>query len=238
MHMGGGVMALAINAVLAKARAVAATLLQAEVAALAYMDGRFTVPDNDRSITLLDVAAAARNQDVAPDFDGGGLDSFVMRKEAPFTFPNGCHAAEVEIDPQTGVVNLLRYLMVDDYGTLVNPRLVEGQVHGGVAQGIGQALMERVAYDPQSGQLLSGSFMDYTVPRATHLPAFETHLEGVPTAANLLGVKGSGQAGCIGAPQTIINAVLDALTPLGIDHIQMPATAETVWQAIQTAKPR
>ena len=238
MHMGGGVMALAINAVLAKARAVAATLLQAEGAALAYIDGRFTVPDNDRSITLLDVAAAARNQDVAPDFDGGGLDSFVMRKEAPFTFPNGCHAAEVEIDPQTGVVNLLRYLMVDDYGTLVNPRLVEGQVHGGVAQGIGQALMERVAYDPQSGQLLSGSFMDYTVPRATHLPAFETHLEGVPTAANLLGVKGSGQAGCIGAPQTIINAVLDALTPLGIDHIQMPATAETVWQAIQTAKPR
>ena len=161
-----------------------------------------------------------------------------MCEKAPFTFPNGCHAAEVEIDPQTGVVTLLRYLMVDDYGTLVNPRLTEGQVHGGVAQGIGQALMERVAYDPESGQLLSGSFMDYTVPRATHLPAFETHLEGVPTAANLLGVKGSGQAGCIGAPQTIINAVLDALTSLGIDHIQMPATAETIWRAIQTAKRR
>ena len=238
MHMGGGAMALAINAVLAKARAVAATLLQAEAAALAYIDGRFTVPDNDRSVTLLEVAAAARNQDVAPDFDGAGLDSFVMCEKAPFTFPNGCHAAEVEIDPQTGVVTLLRYLMVDDYGTLVNPRLTEGQVHGGVAQGIGQALMERVAYDPESGQLLSGSFMDYTVPRATHLPAFETHLEGVPTAANLLGVKGSGQAGCIGAPQTIINAVLDALTSLGIDHIQMPATAETIWRAIQTAKRR
>jgi len=126
--------------------------------------------------------------------------------------------------------------MVDDYGTLLNPRLTEGQVQGGVVQGIGQAMMENVHYDAESGQLLVGSLMDYTLPRASHLPGFETHLEGVPTQANALGVKGSGQAGCIGAPQTIINAILDALAPLGIDHIQMPATSETVWRAIQRAR--
>jgi aerobic carbon-monoxide dehydrogenase large subunit len=241
MHMGGGAMAMAIDAVIDKAREVAATLLQSAAPELAYLDGRFTVPDSDRSISLIEVSAAARNSDIAPSFQDEaagttGLDTFVFREQVPFTFPNGCHAAEVEIDPETGVVSLLRYVMVDDYGTLVNPLLTEGQVHGGVAQGIGQALMENVAYDESSGQLLVGSFMDYTVPRASHLPGFETHLEGVPTAANPLGVKGSGQAGCIGAPQTVINAVLDALAPLGIDHIQMPATAETVWRAIQEAR--
>jgi aerobic carbon-monoxide dehydrogenase large subunit len=241
MHMGGGAMVLAIDAVLDKAREVAATLLQTAAGSLDYADGRFTVPDSDRSVSLIEVSAAARNSDVAPSFgdDGAGnvgLDTFHFREQVPFTFPNGCHAAEVEIDPDTGVVALLRYVMVDDYGTLVNPLLTEGQVHGGVAQGIGQALMENVNYDEESGQLLVGSFMDYTVPRAAHLPSFETHLEGVPTEANALGVKGSGQAGCIGAPQTIINAVLDALAPLGIDHIQMPATAETVWRAIREAK--
>ena len=241
MHMGGGAMALAIDAVLVKAREVAATLLQATGAALEYADGRFTVPDSGRSVSLIEVSAAARNPDVASglqdDGEGNtGLDTFIFREQVPFTFPNGCHAAEVEIDPDTGVVALLRYIMVDDYGTLVNPLLTEGQVHGGVAQGIGQALMENVSYDAESGQLLVGSFMDYTVPRAAHLPGFETHLEGVPTQANALGVKGSGQAGCIGAPQTIINAVLDALAPLGIDHIQMPATAETIWRAIREAR--
>jgi carbon-monoxide dehydrogenase large subunit len=236
MHMGGGTMALAIDAVLEKARAVAATLLQAEAGDLDYAGGGFTVPASGRAVSLLDVSAAARNPDVAPDLDGAGLDTFVMRENAPFTFPNGCHAAEVEIDPETGAVSVLRYIMVDDYGALVNPQLTEGQVHGGVTQGIGQAMTESVAYDADSGQLLAGSFMDYTVPRATHLPTFETHLEGVPTTANVLGVKGSGQAGCIGAPQTIINAILDALAPLGIDHIQMPATSEVVWRAIEAAK--
>ena len=241
MHMGGGAMALAIEAVLGKARAVAATLLQASADTLDYADGGFTVMDSDRSVSLIEISAAARNPDVAPVLqdDGAGnagLDTFIFREQVPFTFPNGCHAAEVEVDPDTGVVTLLRYVMVDDYGALVNPRLTEGQVHGGVAQGIGQALMENVTYDGESGQLLAGSFMDYTVPRAAHLPGFETHLEGVPTTANALGVKGSGQAGCIGAPQTVINAVLDALAPLGIDHIQMPATAETIWRAIREAR--
>ncbi len=243
MHMGGGAMALAIDAALDKARGVAATLLQAEADALDYADGRFTVRDSDRSVSLIEVSAAARNPDVAPTLTEGedgnaGLDTFIFREQVPFTFPNGCHAAEVEIDPDTGVVSLERYVMVDDYGTLLNPRLTEGQVQGGVVQGIGQAMMENVHYDDESGQLLVGSLMDYTLPRASHLPGFETHLESVPTQANALGVKGSGQAGCIGAPQTIINAILDALAPLGIDHIQMPATSETVWRAIQQARAR
>ncbi len=151
------------------------------------------------------------------------------------TFPNGVHVAEVEVDPETGGVALLRYTAVDDFGTVLNPLLTIGQVQGGVAQGIGQALLERTVYDPASGQLLSGSFMDYCLPRASDLPDLDIHLEGVPTHANPLGVKGAGQAGAIAAPQAVIAALLDALRPLGVLHIDMPATPEQVWRAIQTA---
>jgi carbon-monoxide dehydrogenase large subunit len=151
------------------------------------------------------------------------------------TFPNGCHLAEVEIDPETGAVTLERYVAVDDYGRLINPLLTTGQVQGGVAQGIGQALLEHTVYDPQSGQLASGSLSDYALPRADDLPLLEIVLNEVPTAANPLGVKGSGQAGCIAAPQTVVNAILDALAPLGIGHLDMPATSERVWRAIRAA---
>jgi aerobic carbon-monoxide dehydrogenase large subunit len=153
-----------------------------------------------------------------------------------FTFPNGCHIAEVEIDPETGSVAIEHYSVVDDYGRLINPMLTAGQVQGGVAQGIGQALLDHTVYEAGSGQLLSGSLMDYTLPRANDLPAFDVTLAELPTAANPLGVKGSGQAGCIAAPQTIMNAILDALAPLGIDHLDMPATPERVWRAIHTAR--
>ncbi len=153
-----------------------------------------------------------------------------------FTFPNGCHIAEVEIDPETGQVGLERYTAVDDYGRLINPLLTQGQVQGGVAQGIGQALLEHTVYEAASGQLLSGSLMDYAIPRADDLPDFDITLAEVPTAANPLGVKGSGQAGCIAAPQTIMNAILDALGPLGIEHIDMPATPERLWRAIRAAR--
>ena len=155
-----------------------------------------------------------------------------------FTFPNGCHIAEVEIDPETGVVTLERYIAVDDYGRLINPLLTTGQVQGGVAQGIGQALFEHTVYDSSSGQLLSGSLMDYALPRADDLPPFDITLAELPTSVNPLGVKGSGQAGCIAAPQTIINAIVDALSPLGIDHIDMPATPERIWRAIRAADRR
>ena len=152
--------------------------------------------------------------------------------------PNGAQVAEVEIDPDTGALTLLGYHAVDDYGALVNPLLTTGQVHGGLAQGIGQALMEEARYDPDSGQLLSASFMDYAVPRAADLPRFDVVMREVPTQANPLGVKGAGQAGCIGAPQTIVAAILDALRPLGVTHLDMPATPAGIWRAISQVQAR
>jgi carbon-monoxide dehydrogenase large subunit len=236
MHMGGGTLALAIDRMLEKAQAVAAQMLQADPAELRYEAGRFAAGDGERAVSLAEVAVAARQPELAPDDGGNGLDTAVFRQDAPYTFPGGCHVAEVEIDPETGQVAIQRYVAVDDYGRLVNPRLAEGQVHGGLAQGIGQALGELVAYDAESGQLLSGSLMDYWLPRAADLPSFEVVLDGVPTRANLLGAKGCGQAGCISAPPTIVNAILDALAPLGVEHIEMPATPERIWQAIRAAR--
>jgi carbon-monoxide dehydrogenase large subunit len=165
-----------------------------------------------------------------------GLDGDGLNRSDLFTFPNGCHAAEVEIDPETGLVTLVAYTAVDDYGRLVNPLITAGQVHGGVTQGIGQAMLEHTVYEPATGQLLSGSLQDYALPRADDLPSFNLTLAELPTLSNPLGVKGSGQAGCIAAPQTIVHAILDALAPLGIDHIDMPATPERVWRAIRDAR--
>ncbi len=152
------------------------------------------------------------------------------------TFPNGCHIAEVEIDPETGVIDLVRYSVTDDVGKAVNPMIVRGQVHGGVAQGFGQAVLERTAYDPDSGQLLSGSFMDYAMPRADDLSDIEVEFVEVPCRTNPLGVKGAGEAGAVGSPPAVINAIVDALSPLGVKHIDMPATPEKVWKALALAK--
>jgi carbon-monoxide dehydrogenase large subunit len=221
MHMGGAALFRAAQQVIDKGKPVAARLLQARPDQVVFGAGRFSV--DDRSVDLLSVA-----RDTA-------LDSYVWNLLDIITFPNGCHVAEVEIDPATGQVTLDRYTAVDDYGTLINPLLTIGQVQGGVAQGIGQALTERTVYDPNSGQMLSGSFMDYQLPRAVDLPDLDITLTGIPTEANPLGVKGSGQAGAIAAPQTIICAILDALAPLGVTHIDMPATPERVWRAIQQA---
>ena len=231
MHMGGSALVAAIEAALAKARPIAAQMLQADEAALEFSIGEFSLAGSGRSVSLLEVAAAARD----PKMAGESLDSYERREDAPFTLPSGSHVAEVEIDRDTGAMRLTRYLMVDDYGAMINPRLTEGQVHGGVTQGIGQAMWEEVAYDPDTAQLLSGTLMDYTVPRAAHLPSFEVHFRQTPTLNNPLGVKGSGQAGCIGAPQTVMAAVLDALKPLGITDIDMPATSERLWRAIKGA---
>jgi len=193
--------------------------------------------DPARSIGLLALADAARDPINVPEGIGPGLDTYVWNLLDVITFPNGCHIAEVEVDPDTGAVTLDRYTAVDDFGTLINPMLTIGQVQGGVAQGIGQAMLERTVYDAESGQLLSGSLMDYALPRADDLPDFAITLTGVPTDANPLGVKGAGQAGAIAAPQAIICAVLDALSPLGVTHIDMPATPERVWQAMRSASP-
>ena len=237
MHMGGSALCKAVDAMLAKGRAIAARLLQASVEQMVFADGRFTVRNEpDRTIDLLAVARAARDPANLPDGMSPGLDTYVWNLLDLITFPNGCHIAEVEIDPDTGAVTLERYTAVDDFGTLINPMLTVGQVQGGIAQGIGQAMLEHTVYDPASGQMLSGSFMDYALPRAEDLPDFEITLSGVPTNANPLGVKGSGQAGAMASPQAVIVAVLDALTPLGVSHIDMPATPERVWRAIQEAR--
>ena len=231
LHMGGAALVRAIDSVISKGRVAAARMLQAETTMVNFAAGRFEV--EGRSVTLLEVARAAPG---LPDAPPGGLDSYEWNLLDLITFPNGCHIAEVEVDPQTGLVNLRRYTAVDDFGTVINPMLTIGQVQGGVAQGIGQAMLERTVYDPDTGQLLSGSFMDYTLPRADNLPDLDIHLDGVPTTANPLGVKGAGQAGAIAAPQAIIAAILNALVPLGVRHIDMPATPERVWLAIEQAK--
>ena len=235
MHMGGAALYLAARAVIEKGRVIAAHLLQAEPASIAFADGRFTVPGSDRGIDLLAIAQAAADPASLPDGVDPGLDGEAVNPCDVFTFPSGAHAAEVEIDPETGEITLCRYLAIDDYGRLINPMVTVGQVQGGVAQGIGQAMLEHTVYDSQSAQLLSGSLMDYALPRADDLPPLEIRLEELPTAVNPLGVKGAGQAGCIGAPQTIVHAILDALIPLGIEHIDMPATPERVWRAIRDA---
>jgi carbon-monoxide dehydrogenase large subunit len=224
MHMGGAAMVRAAREVIAKGTAAAALLLQAKPDEVQFENGCFTA--GERMIALLDVARET------------SLDTYVWNLLDVITFPNGCHIAEVEVDPETGFVKLDRYHGVDDYGTLINPMLTLGQVHGGLAQGIGQAMLENTVYDPASGQLLSGSLMDYALPASSDLPDLNITLSGTPTNANPLGVKGAGQAGAMAAPQTIICAILDALAPLGVTHIDMPATSERVWSAIQAARAK
>jgi carbon-monoxide dehydrogenase large subunit len=234
MHMGGAALHQAAQMVVAKGRTVAAHLLQAEPDEVRFAGGRFTA--GERGIDLAALAEAARDPANLPEGMGPGLDADAYNSCDVFTFPNGCHAAEVEIDPETGAVTLERYIAIDDYGRLINPMITRGQVQGGLAQGIGQAMLEHTVYDPASGQLLSGTLMDYALPRAADLPPLEVTLAELPTAVNPLGVKGAGQAGCIAAPQTIVHAILDALAPLGIEHIDMPATPERVWRAIRAAR--
>jgi carbon-monoxide dehydrogenase large subunit len=238
LHLGGAALVKAIELVISKGRPVAAQLLQCKPAEVAFDTGRYAVAGakDGRCVDLLTVAAAARDKAFAQEGREASLDTHVDNKLDLFTFPNGCHVAEVEIDPETGAVSLLRYTAVDDLGRLVNPLLAEGQMQGGVAQGIGQAVHEHVVYEEDSAQLLSASFMDYGLPRADDLPLFDITFNEVPTKANPLGVKGAGQAGAIAAPQTVMNAILDALSPLGITHIDMPATPFRVWEAIRQAR--
>ena len=234
MHMGGTALCKAAEVMLAKGSAIAARLLQASPGQVRFVDGRFVVVDDpSRGVDLLSAARAARDPANVPDGETPGLDTYVWNLLDLITYPNGCHIAEVEIDPETGALTLERYTAVDDFGTLLNPMLTLGQIQGGVVQGIGQAMLEHTVYDPESGQMLSGSFMDYTLPRASDLPSLDITFNGVPTAANPLGVKGSGQAGAIAAPQAVICAILDALAPRGVTHIDMPATPERIWRALQ-----
>ncbi|GAA0583558.1 xanthine dehydrogenase family protein molybdopterin-binding subunit [Craurococcus roseus] len=236
LHMGGTALVMAIDKALERARRLAAHLLQAAPDELAFAGGRFAVRGTERGVDLAALARAACDPANLPDGMSRGLDAEADNPSDLITFPGGAHIAEVEVDPDTGAVELLRYQAMDDYGRLVNPLLTEGQVQGGLAQGIGQALMERVAYDPDSGQLLSASPMDYALPRAADLPPLPVRFLQVPTESNPLGTKGAGQAGAIAAPHTVVLAVLDALALLGVSEIDMPATPERVWRAIRAAR--
>jgi carbon-monoxide dehydrogenase large subunit len=236
MSIGGASLRLAADEVIDKGRRIAAHLMEAAVEDIDFADGKFTVTGTDRSIDIAGVARASFAAVSWPQALGVGLEGVGGFTPSSPNYPNGCHVCEVEVDPETGRVMIERYCAVDDVGRAVNPLLLEGQIHGGVAQGIGQALKETVVFDPDSAQMLSGSFMDYAMPRASDIPNITIGLHDVPCLTNPIGVKGAGEAGCVGAPPAVISAILDALRPYGVTDIAMPATPERVWQAIQDAR--
>ncbi len=235
--VGGNALKAASEAIIEKGKPLAAALMEADTADLEFKDGAYRVVGTDKALTITDVAKAAYAPmgPITEKF-GVGLEATGSYSANPPSHPNGAHVCELEVDPDTGDVRVDRYFVVDDLGRVLNPLIVRGQIHGGVVQGLGQALMEHQVYDRQSGQLLSGSFMDYGMPRADVMPDVEAELEEVPCKTNPLGVKGIGESGTIGAPPTVINAIIEALTPLGVDHIDMPATPARVWEAITRAK--
>jgi len=234
--VGGSSLKVAADAIIDKAKPMAAAMLEADVGDIEFGDGAFKVSGTDKAIPLTEVAKASFAPMGPMTKFGIGLEGSGSHSPEPPSHPNGAHAVEVEIDPETGEVTVDRYVMVDDLGQVLNPMIVNGQQHGGVAQGIGQALYEHAVYDRDSAQLVTGSFMDYVMPRADMLPDFQIALEEVRCLTNPIGVKGIGESGTIGAPPVVTNAVIDALSPLGIDRIDMPATPSKVWQTIQSAK--
>ncbi len=235
LYSEGQAILITAASVIEKGKKAASEALEAAVADIEFAAGRFSVTGTDRGLDIVELAAVQRAR-AASGQEATTLDSAEVAKIDIHTFPNGCHMAEVEIDPDTGMIAVLRYIVCDDVGKAVNPMIVRGQVHGGVAQGFGQAVMEQTAYDPQSGQLLSGSFMDYALPRAADLPDIEVDLIEVPCLTNPLGVKGAGEAGAVGSPPAVINAIVDALSSAGVKSIDMPATPEKVWKAIHMSQ--
>ncbi|HEU0196769.1 MAG TPA: xanthine dehydrogenase family protein molybdopterin-binding subunit [Nevskiaceae bacterium] len=237
LSVGGAAVMKALDKIEEKGKKIAAHLLEASDADIDFTNGEFVVKGTDKKVAFGQVALAAYVPHNYPlDKLEPGLDETAFYDPPNFTYPGGTHICEVEVDPATGVVRIDRFTCVDDFGVVVNPLLVEGQVHGGVMQGIGQALLEEGVYDPDSGQLLTGSFMDYAMPRAMNLPEFRLGSVCTPCTHNPIGSKGCGEAGTIGSPPAIINAVLDALHPLGVTELDMPATPFRVWQALQNAK--
>jgi carbon-monoxide dehydrogenase large subunit len=228
LYIGGSAMMTASQQAIEKGRELASDELEAAAGDIQYEDGRFKVAGTDLSVGLFDLAAKQPEKRIAI--------KTLQKVDGP-SWPNSCHVCEVEVDPETGEVAIVKYTTVDDVGRVINPLIVAGQVHGGIAQAVGQALLENTFYDPESGQLLTGSLMDYAVPRADHLPSIDTHTdETTPCKINPLGAKGVGELGTVGGTPTVINALLDALRPLGVKHIEMPATAERVWRAMKQAK--
>ncbi len=234
--IGGSAVSLAVDKVIEKATRIAADMLEAAVADIELSEGQFRIAGTDRSVTLAEVARWIHDPAHIPPGEEGGLVESGEFTPTAVTFPNGTHICEVEIDPETGVTEVVRYSAVEELGRVLNPLLVGGQIHGGVVQGVGQALGEVIVHDPESGQMLTASFMDYQMPRADDYPDFRLATREVPTAVNPLGAKGVGEAGTVGALGAAMNAINDALAPLGIRHFDMPATPNRVWAAIQAAR--
>jgi carbon-monoxide dehydrogenase large subunit len=235
MYASGTAIVEGAEKVVEQGKQIAGFVLEASAGDIEFARGRFTIAGTDRSIGIMELAEKLRGGLKLPEGLPNTLSVKHVSEGMPSVFPNGCHVAEVEVDPDTGVIEVVSYKSVNDFGTIINPLLVAGQVHGGVVQGIGQALMENTAYDDQ-GQLLTGSFMDYAMPRAADMPEIEFVSHPVPAQLNPLGVKGCGEAGCAGALTSMMNAIADALSDYGVKNIEMPATPERVWNAIQEAK--
>jgi len=224
--------------IIEKGLQIAAHLLETAEADIGFADGRFTVKGTDRAVDLFAVAAAVESDARLPNELRGPLAGTGEVVSRISSFPHGWHVAEVELDPETGAVELARYTAVDDVGRAVNPMIIHGQTHGGIAQGMGQALMEHCVYDADSGQALAGSFMDYAMPRAGDLPFFATDISEVPSTTHPLGFRGGGEGGITPSLGVIVNAVVDALAEFGVTHIEMPVTAEKVWRAMRQGRGR
>jgi carbon-monoxide dehydrogenase large subunit len=235
MMTSGAAIVEAAEKCVAQGKEIAAHVLEAAAADIEFRGGRFVIAGTDRSIHIIELAEKLRSGLELPAGLPQSLDVANISDGPPSAFPNGCHIAEVEVDPETGLVDVVKYSFVNDFGVVINPLLVTGQAHGGIVQGIGQALRERTVYD-EHGQLLTGSYMDYAMPRAEDAPIFESAFHPVPAKTNPLGAKGCGEAGCAGALPSVMNALVDALAEYGIRHIDMPATPERVWRAIRAAR--
>jgi carbon-monoxide dehydrogenase large subunit len=234
--VGGAALSKASDKIILKGKKIAAHLLESSEEDIEFEAGEFKVTGTDRKKAFADIALAAYVPHNYPlEVLEPGLEEQAYYDPINFTYPGGAHVAEVEIDPETGIVSLVNYTAVDDVGTIINPMIVEGQLHGGIAQGIGQALFENCVYDDASGQLLSGSFMDYCMPRADNLPRMMIATHSTPCTHTPMGVKGCGEVGTIGSPAAVANAVVDALAHLGVNHVDMPATANRVWRVMKSA---
>jgi carbon-monoxide dehydrogenase large subunit len=237
LAVGGSALVKALDKVVTKAKKIAAHLMEASVQDVEFKDGVFRVAGTDKTIPFGQVALTAYVPHKYPITElEPGLEEQAFYDPLNFTYPGGCHICEVEVDADTGAVRVVNFVAVDDVGKVINPMIVEGQVHGGLAQGIGQALLENCVYDNASGQLLTGSYMDYTMPRADDLPSYKVQTHNTMCTHNPLGSKGVGEVGAIGSPPAVINAVLDALAPVGVTDITMPASPHRVWQAMNSVR--
>ena len=235
MRLAGITMGKATDGIVDRGRRIAACLMEAAEEDIAFADSRFEVSGTDRSVGLFDVARAAERGDGLPDDLRGPLAGISDETVRVAAFPYGCHVCEVEVDPETGTVEILRYTGIDDVGRAINPMILHGQAHGSIAQGLGEAMMELSVYDPASGQALAASFMDYAMPRAGDLPSFHTEISEVPTPDNPLGIRSGGEGGTTPSLAAYVNAVVDALAGFGVDHLEMPVSPESVWRAVRAA---